>query len=416
MSDAGPPVVHLRQFPQEAPRSPLRSPESILDALGGAAALAGAAAAVRGVYLHVPFCFHKCHYCDFYSVVDRRDRQEAYVDRLEREIAWIRPYLRAPIDTVFIGGGTPTLLAPARLRRVLAAVRSLPLAGDAEVTVEANPETVTSEIADVLAAAAVTRVSVGCQSFRPEHLRMLERWHDPASVGRAVGHLRAAGIVRVNLDLIFAIPGQSLQDWAEDIDQALALDPSHLSCYGLVYEPGTPLAARLAGGEVGRVEEETEAAMFEHVRDRLAQAGFEQYEISNWARPGERCRHNVLYWTNGSWWPLGPGAAGHAGGARWKNRPSIDAWLMTDGPPPITGFETFEPDRAVGESFMLGLRLLEGMPVARVEELLQTARGAARRVALARAVDGGLLEHVQDRLRLTARGILLADAVLADLV
>ena len=244
-------------------------------AASAAEALAGTSPRFEGLYVHVPFCFHKCHYCDFYSFVDAEDRQEAYVERLERELSALARWVRAPLGTVFVGGGTPTLLRPPLLARALSAVRErLGTAPDAEWTVEANPETVGDEVAAVLAAAGVTRVSLGAQSFDPRHLRTLERWHDPASVGRAVACLRAAGIGRVSLDLIFGIPGQSAADWERDLDAALALGPDHLSCYGLTYEPNTAMTARLRRGEFEPCEDASEARMLEAACDRLAEAVF----------------------------------------------------------------------------------------------------------------------------------------------
>ena len=300
----------------------------------------------RGVYAHVPFCFHKCHYCDFYSVVDRQDRQGPFVDRFVDDLSAARPMLGRPLETIFVGGGTPTLLEPELLGRVARALADLGLAADYEYTFEANPETVTAEGLDALASAGVNRLSVGAQSFDHRHLETLERHHDPARVERAVGLARAAGIGNLNLDLIFGIPGQTADDWSRDLDCALALEPDHLSCYALTYEPGTPLTARRDRGEVRATAPDLEAGMYEMTIARLAAAGYEHYEISNWARPGARCRHNLLYWTNGQWWPIGPAACGHAGGWRWRNVPGLAPYLAGRGLPPITDAERLDEDRA----------------------------------------------------------------------
>ncbi|MHC4948733.1 MAG: radical SAM family heme chaperone HemW [Planctomycetota bacterium] len=379
------------------------------------------ASTVVAAYLHVPFCRHKCHYCDFYSLVEAagRDRRAAFTDRLVREIEAAAAHVTGPLGSVFVGGGTPTLLSPACWRRLLEAVEAAGWRGpDTELTVEANPETVTDELAATLVAGGVNRMSLGAQSFEPALLRTLERHHDPASVGRAIRRLRTAGIGSINLDLIFAIPGQTPAGFARDLDRALDLPVEHLSCYGLMYEPGTPLTARLRTGRVTPVEETAEAAMYETARARLAGRGLEQYEISNWARPGHRCRHNLAYWRNEDWWPLGPSAAGHVAGVRWRNRPRLGDYLEADGPwPPIRDVERLDDDGRVGETFMLGLRLVEGLDLARAETLLARGeRGPARRAALERHERDGLVERTDDRLRLTGRGQLLANTVVTDLL
>jgi oxygen-independent coproporphyrinogen-3 oxidase len=382
----------------------------------------GAVAGPGGVYIHVPFCRHKCHYCDFYSVVDTRGREPAFVARLIQEIEAAAPYMSRPPETLFFGGGTPTILAPELWAVLLGAMAEhLPgfaaAGGSVEVTVEANPETVTEPLAAALAAGGVNRISMGAQSFHARHLETLQRQHDPASVVRSVGLARAAGIDNINLDLIFGIPGQGLDDWLVDLETAVALEPAHVSCYALTYEPGTPLAAGLQAGMFKRVEEDVEAEMYEAAIDRLGGAGFEHYEISNWARPGRRCRHNLLYWKNDEWWPLGPGAAGHVAGYRWKNTPCLDDYLEVGPLPPITEVERLGEDGRAGEMLMLGLRLVGGIGIERVEELLAAGkRGIERAGAIDRHVGSGLLDRTGGRLRLTRRGLLLADTVLADLV
>ncbi len=374
---------------------------------------------VRSLYLHVPFCVHKCHYCDFYSIVDSTDRTDAFVGRLLAEWEASRLFLDGPLETIFAGGGTPTLLAPRQWERLLAALDHR--ADDCEFTVEANPETVDDTLARTLAAGGVNRVSIGAQSFDDRHLRTLERRHDPRTVGRCVDRVRAAGIGNVSLDLIFGVPGQTLEDWRRDLDAVLALAPDHLSCYALTYEPNTPLTVRMRAGAIERIDSDLEAAMYEETIDRLGAAGWEHYEISNWARAGRRCRHNLVYWNNAQWWPLGPSASGHAGGWRWKNVPRIGQYLdqSPDGGalPEITGAERLDDDGRVGEALMLGLRLVQGLAPDRLETLLAIgARGDDRREALARAAGDGLVEQRDDRVRLTRRGLLLADSVIAELL
>ncbi len=373
-----------------------------------------------GLYIHVPFCVHKCHYCDFYSLVETgpQSRRPAFTDRLIEEIHAAAPWLGGPLATVFVGGGTPTLLEPDLWVRLLAAIRSdLDLQSDCEFTVEANPDALTAELLDVLVAGGVNRLSMGAQSFDPKLLKALERTHDPDNVRRGVEMIRAAGITNFNLDLIFGIPGQDLEGWAADLDAVLALEPTHLSCYNLTYEPNTPLAAKLRRGAIQRVDEDVEAEMYEATMDRLGGAGFEHYEISSWARPGRACRHNLLYWRNGSWWPLGPGAAGHVDGVRWKNAPRLGEYLRVRPLPPITGQEQLDQDGRIGETLMLGLRLLEGIALDRLEAMLAVgARGEPRRRAVERHTASGLLEQRAGRLRFTRGGLLLADTVLADLL
>jgi len=372
----------------------------------------------RGAYVHVPFCFHKCHYCDFFSIVDSPARHEAFVERIERELAWAGHQIDRPLESVFVGGGTPTLLDPALLGRLLDGIRrSMPLAADVEFTVEANPETVSGAIVDKLSNTGVNRVSVGAQTFDRGHLKTLERWHDPASVARAVGLLRGGGIGSINVDLIFAIPGQTIDDWRRDLDAALSMSPDHMSCYGLTYEPNTPMAKRLARGDFEPIGDEDEAAMYELARSVLGDAGFEQYEISAWSRPGHRCRHNLLYWTSADWWAVGPSASGHINGIRWKNAPRLTDYLESRDAPPVAEFERPDADVAVGEKLMMGLRLVDGVALAQLEEWLSLgARGDQRRRAIARHCSGGLLEWRDDALALTPRGLLLANEVLVDLL
>lgn len=372
----------------------------------------------KGVYIHVPFCMHKCHYCDFFSIVDNQDRFEAFAKRLGNEIQAAGKHFERPLRTIFVGGGTPTLLPAELWRSLLNQLHQwLPMEPDLEFTVEANPETVTAELVDVLVSGGVNRVSLGAQSFDPRHLKTLERWHDPDSVSIAVDNLRNGGIPSLNIDLIFAIPGQSKADWESDIDIALGLGPDHLSCYGLTYESNTPMTRRLKRGEFTAIEEDLEAEMYQAARTRLALAGFEHYEISAWARPSHRCRHNLLYWMNEDWWAFGPSASGHLNGVRWKNSPRLSDYLASRDFPMIENVERLDADGRIGETLMMGLRLIEGMPSRFVDDLLeQGSQGMIRRKAIERHVRDGLLMYANNRLRLTERGVLLADSVLVDLI
>jgi len=395
---------------------------------------------VRSLYLHIPFCFHKCHYCDFYSIVDTQDRQSAFVEALLAELRaqapWIDP--RLGLETVFVGGGTPTLLSPALWRRLLAGSRDLfnlaPIdAGRGEFTVECNPETATAELMQTLARGGVNRISVGCQSFSEKHLRTLERHHRPENVQRALSLAADAGIDRRSVDLIFAIPGQTMDDWRDDLDRALSLDPGveHISCYALTYEPNTAMTARLNRGQFAPVNDELEAEMYEAAVETLRGAGFERYEVSNFARidPGRetRCLHNLAYWRNEGWLGAGPSAASHlpvaaGGGHRWKNVPRLSEWMrgaQGDGLSPIVDYEPPDRRRAQAERIMMGLRLSEGLDA---DSLLNDARELGPEVEEALAASAekqtqrGLLERIGSRWRLTNRGFLHADAIAAEMM
>lgn len=372
---------------------------------------------VRGLYVHVPFCFHKCHYCDFYSIVDDGDRQAAFTDRLITEARVIGALTNAPPHTIFVGGGTPTLLAADHWRRLLDALHdAFDFSALTEFTVEANPETVTAELLDVLVAGGVNRVSVGAQTFTPTHLQTLERWHDPANVARAVDLARAAGVDNVNLDLIFAIPGQTLDDWLADLATALSLRPTHLSCYSLMFEPNTPLTKKLELGRIDRCDNDLEAAMFNATIDTLCGNGFEHYEVSNFARPGRRCEHNLLYWLNDDWAAIGPSASGHVQGLRWKNAPHLGKYLATTGPCPIEQVEQLDADASLGEQLMLRLRLIDGVEHAWLDAHLGDRPDDRRRAAIDAAIDAGQLERTDTHVRLTRAGLMVADDVFAELL
>ncbi|MGP1346039.1 MAG: radical SAM family heme chaperone HemW [Phycisphaerales bacterium] len=420
---------------------------------------------VRSLYIHIPFCFHKCHYCDFYSFVDNRDRQGEFTDRLIEELTAIarhagpsdpssappaRPALRPALNTIFVGGGTPSLLKPALWERLLAALHErFDLAPDGtacEFTVECNPETVTPTLMDTLHRGGVNRVSIGAQSFDPRHLKTLERWHDPDNVDRALRMAADAGIHRRSIDLIYAIPGQTLDDWKRDLDRALALgdaDPQrgaidHLSCYALTYEPNTAMTKRLARGDFEPADEDTEVAMCNHTVSALRDAGFERYEVSNFARHGPtpgagcRCRHNLVYWGHagdGQWLAAGPSGSAHAAGHRWKNLPHLGDWMLgvqrTNGYAPIVDHEPPDPRRALAERIMLALRVAEGLDadatIDHARRLDPTGATAERLIAAAEEQTRlDLLEHDTTgdphRWRLTERGHLFADGIAATLM
>ncbi len=377
---------------------------------------------VRSLYLHIPFCTHKCHYCDFYSLVDPQDRQAPFIERLTRELHALAP-LADTLDTMFIGGGTPTLLAANLWKQLADTLHTLfDIPRDrVEFTVECNPETASPELFSVLADAGVNRLSVGMQSFNPKHLATLERVHNPDNVARSFDLAHSAGINRLSGDLIYAIPGQTLDDWDEDLTRALELGTEHLSCYNLTYEPRTGMTARLERGLIDPCPEELEIEMFEHAARRLAEAGFDRYEVSNYAKPGQACRHNLAYWRQDDWLAGGPSAAGHAAGHRWKNQPHLDTYLNNhdSGFAPIIDHE--EPDlaRFLREKIMTGLRLSEGMDrsllILQAENAL-AGSAAELEAEIGRCVDQGMLVDADSRLILTERGILFADGIAARLM
>lgn len=332
----------------------------------------------------------------------------------------------APIQTIFVGGGTPSLLKPDLWKRLLVTLhREFNLAaidsGTGEFTVECNPETVTPELMDTLRAGGVNRVSMGAQSFDPRHLKTLERWHEPANIARALECARAAGILRQSIDLIFAIPGQTLDDWRSDLCTALALGTEHLSCYNLTYEPATAMTARLRRGEFTPADEDLEVEMYRETLRAVRASGLDRYEVSNYARPGAECRHNLVYWRQGQWLAAGPSASGHVAGHRWKNVPRLDDYLKHDD----LGFgiaidhEPPDPSRLVREKIMTGLRLHEGLDAHAIRRdahsLSPAATSAIERIVSKRVLSGDLLS-ANARWTLTDDGMLFADAIAGELM
>ncbi len=375
-------------------------------------------APVRSIYVHVPFCRTLCGYCDFYSIVYRPDLADRLVAALLRELDHWRHRLEGQIETIFVGGGTPTTLPPrllARLLEALAALRNPQT--QLEFTVEANPATVTEPIATVLRAAGVTRVSIGAQSFDPAELRVLDRLHDPREVEQTVAACRHAGLGQINLDLIFGIPGQSAARWRAHLAQAVAIGPEHLSCYCLTYEPGTPLHRRLLAGRIRKAEETHEVELYELSIDQLAAAGYAQYEISNFARPGCACRHNLTYWRNEPYVGIGPSAAGYVDDVRYRNVPDARRYVeaIEAGADPAIEREPRSQEDQMRETAMLGLRLThEGIDRERFARRFGIDPCEAFESLITRYQALELLEVSERSVRLTRRGLLVADTVIAD--
>ncbi len=387
------------------------------DGILPAAALRGLPDRPFGVYVHVPFCATRCGYCDFntYTPGELALSPSTWMDGLRRELDLAATVLETPVpaDTVFVGGGTPSLLGAAGLAAVLDAVRgSLGLAPDAEVTTEANPESTSPDFFAGIAAAGYTRVSLGMQSTAPHVLTVLDRVHTPGRPVAAATQARVAGIKQVSLDLIYGTPGETRDDLTASLEAVLAAGVDHVSAYALVVEPGTALARRVAHGELPAPDDDVLAERYEQLDTALVVAGLRWYEVSNWASCAEsRCRHNMGYWGGGNWWGAGPGAHSHVGGVRWWNvkHPARYAASLASGRSPAMGREVLTPAEQHTERVMLGLRLADGLPL---DVLDAPERAAAKRAA----TEGLLTITPSDRLILTRRGRLLADTVVRDLL
>ena len=372
-----------------------------------------------GVYVHVPFCRVRCGYCDFntYTATELGGgaSQAAYADTAIAEVDLLaRTLPGAPaVETVFFGGGTPTLLPSGDLVRMLGAVRDrFGLAPDAEVTTEANPDSVTPEGLAALREGGFTRVSFGMQSAVPAVLAVLDRTHDPERVPQAVEWARAAGFEQISLDLIYGTPGESLEDWRTSLDAALGCEPDHVSAYSLIVEEGTALARQVRSGVLPMPDEDDLADKYLLADEVLGAAGLGWYEVSNWARDGAaRCRHNELYWTSQNWLGIGPGAHAHVGGVRWWNvkHPTAYAARLAAGRSPAQAREVLDAETQLLERVLLEVRLRDGLPLDVLDAI-----GTRDRVA--KVVADGLAEEVDDRLVLTLQGRLLADAVVRDLL
>jgi oxygen-independent coproporphyrinogen-3 oxidase len=318
---------------------------------------------------------------------------------------------------VFFGGGTPSLLPLDEMRRLIIGLKQrVDFSGLNEWTVEVNPATASLEYCRMLREVGVDRLSFGAQSFDPAELKILERHHDPEDVGRSVEIARGAGFSRVNVDLIYAIPGQGLESWGRSLEAAMALGTPHLSCYGLTYEANTPMAVRKRLGHLVGAEESLELEMLRYTRGRLGAAGYGAYEISNYAKPGEECRHNLLYWDGGNYIGLGPSAASHVEGWRWKNRPHLGEWeqAIEAGSLPAAQVERLSPGRRRGEWMMLRLRLAEGVRFADYRRRFGRDAREDYSEPIARMSRVGLITVGEEGLRLSESGIPVADGVAGE--
>ena len=375
------------------------------------------------MYVHVPFCTVRCGYCDFntYTLselgVDGAS-VGTYADVALRELEMASRVLgpRAPVvNTVFFGGGTPTVLAASDMVRMLDGIRTrFGLAEGAEVTTEANPDSVTLVSLQTLAIGGFTRISFGMQSAVPHVLATLERTHDPVNVAKAVQAAKTAGL-HVSVDLIYGTPGESMMDWRISLEAAVDLDPDHISAYALVVEEGTKLGAQVRRGQVPAPDDDDEAAKYELADEILESAGYGWYEVSNWARmEADRCRHNEGYWSDGDWWGVGPGAHSHVGGVRWWNvrHPNAYATRLNAGLSPAEGRELLTADQRYDERVLLGTRLVDGLPI---EDLRPEGASAVAGLIADGLVDGPTALRPRSVV-LTLRGRLLADTVVRRLL
>ncbi len=357
-----------------------------------------------GVYVHVPFCAHRCDYCDFATWTDRDQVIDDYVDACVVDIERHNANGAPAASSVFFGGGTPSRIPAEQLARILNAIERR---DDAEVTVECNPDSVDADKLAVYAAAGVNRVSIGVQSMVPHVLDGLGRTHNPENVERAVAFARTAGIERVNVDLIYGTPGESPEDWQHTLEGALALGVEHVSAYALTVEPATPLGRAVAAGTRVAPDDDIQADAYTSADELLTAAGFEWYEVSNWAKPGEQCRHNELYWNGGEYLGIGCAAHGHTDGRRWWNVRTPERYVeaVSQGRQPEAGSETLDAATRAEEAFSLALRTRDGASVA-----------AAATATVAELEAAGLLERAADRIVLTRRGRLLGADVTARLL
>jgi len=369
---------------------------------------------VDAIYVHVPFCFHKCHYCDFYSITRQTpERMSRFVALILAEARLWQTHHATP-TTVFFGGGTPSLLPALEMRRLIVGLReAFDFSRVTEFSIEVNPATADFDYLCMLRESGVDRLSFGAQSFHQADLKVLERHHDPQDVHRSVEMARRARFERLNLDLIYAVPGQTLEAWDENLSIALALGTEHLSCYALTYEESTAMTVRKRLGQFKAATESLELDMMRLTRDRLASSGLPAYEISNHARLGRECRHNLAYWQGKNYIGIGPSAASHLAGTRFKNLPHLGEWetAVDNGIVPAADIETLTPARRCAEMIMSGLRLSQGVDLQSAIRVTGVEPVEHFASVLGPLVNEKLLLIGDDRWTLTPRGIEVADGI-----
>lgn len=357
------------------------------------------------LYVHLPFCKQKCNYCDFVSYANKEELIDAYVETLAQEIKHRLEALDAPLATIFFGGGTPTLLEPKHYEKIITTIisHSSLVISHSEITIEANPGTADRNKLKELRSLGINRLSIGIQSFHDHHLQTLGRIHSSSQALRFYEDARAVGFENINLDLIFALPNQTFEEWKKDLQQAIALNPEHLSAYSLQIEEGTPFA-----GQPGlKLPTEDDALkMYEYTIEALWLTGYKHYEISNFAKAGKECRHNLHYWQMGNWLGVGAGAHSHVDGKLWSNPDNIETYLKT----PSSNVESAKADETRGgqkESLFMGLRLLDGLPIGKFQ-------GFEKKVA--ELIADGLLKEENGNYKLTKQGLYLGNLVFEKFV
>ncbi len=371
------------------------------------------------LYLHIPFCERKCPYCDFNTYAGLDNLHERFVQALTKDIRrWGDALGHPPLQSVFIGGGTPTVLAVKQLASIMEAVKeAFSLSTHVEVTCEANPGTTDTSKFRSLKELGVNRLSLGAQSLHDDELRFLGRIHTSEQVTSAVRQARQAGFDNLNLDLIYGLPGQRLDQWRDTLEQVLALEPTHISCYALTIEEGTPFARWVRVGKIPPVDEDMQGVMYEMTQDILEEAGYVHYEISNWARPGRQCAHNVVYWRNQAYLGLGPGAHSHDGWHRWWMAPSPQVYIerIEVGEHTVQGWERIDRSLSMAETMILGLRLLqEGLERSAFRSRFGVDPVDVYQAQIERLLKFGLISVSTSRVTLTRRAYPIANQVFVE--
>ncbi len=373
-----------------------------------------------GLYLHIPYCLHKCGYCDFNSHNINEAEMESYVQALLLEMKYAaKGSKERRVDTIFFGGGTPTTLPFSDLARILKACRQqFQVDPQAEITCEANPATIPQTDLAQLREVGFNRLSIGVQSFDPDELKRLERVHSVDEVFLTVDRARKVGFDNLSLDLMFGLPRQSIERWRDNLNQALGLEPDHLSAYNLTIEPGTVFHKQQAQGQLKMPPDDFQRELFEITIDTLTSAGYEHYEISNYAKPEKQCRHNLIYWTNGEYLGLGAGASSALKGKRFKNvnLPARYITQINESETAVESRETLDRRQRMGEAVMLGLRLRKGLNLETFEQQFSTSFHAAFGNTIEKLAEAGLIKINEDNVALTDEGLFVADSVIVEFI
>ena len=374
-----------------------------------------------GLYIHIPYCIHKCGYCDFNSHPIKQDEMNHYIDALVAEMKhYAKTYSNTNIiRTIFLGGGTPTTLTAYQLERILKeCVSEFTVASDAEITIEANPATIDIEQLKSIRQTGYNRISIGVQSFDKAELKLLDRAHGPEEIHSTVDRARKAGFDNLSLDLMFAVPNQSLSSWESNLNKALEKNPEHLSTYNLTIEQGTAFSKLQSNGKLIMPDDDHQLELYKRTIERLTKKGFHHYEISNFARRGKECKHNITYWENKNTLGLGAGASSYMNGTRFKNinLPAHYIRQVKEKKIAVEHSETLEPRQAMGETIMLGLRLLQGISIHQFEKRFQISFINLFRNIISALKEKELVIIEKDYLRLSPKGLFWADSVILEFI